>query len=110
MDTYLKVTKFMPSENKVILSNGKEYTYKALVIAMGFNQSSSFIEGLKDFEPGRGENNVFVHGIDNKERVDRNFYHGYTHTNGDMICYSPKFPYKGEGCDFYPLYYEHFLR
>ena len=27
-----------------------------------------------------------------------------------MICYSPKFPYKGEGSDFYPLYYEHFMR
>ena len=27
-----------------------------------------------------------------------------------MICYSPKFPYKGEGTDFYALYYEHFLR
>lgn len=27
-----------------------------------------------------------------------------------MLCYSPKFPYKGEGCDFYALYYEHFMR
>jgi hypothetical protein len=27
-----------------------------------------------------------------------------------MICYSPKFPYKGEGTDFYALYYEHFMR
>ena len=24
--------------------------------------------------------------------------------------YSPKFPYKGEGCDFYALYYEHMMR
>jgi len=27
-----------------------------------------------------------------------------------MLLYSPKFPYKGEGSDFYALYYEHFLR
>jgi hypothetical protein len=42
--------------------------------------------------------------------VSRNYYHGWSHTNGDMICYSPKQPYKGEGSDFYALYYEHFLR
>ena len=51
-----------------------------------------------------------MHTIDTKERVDLNYYHGWNHTNGDMICYSPKFPYKGEGSDFYALYYEHFLR
>ena len=27
-----------------------------------------------------------------------------------MLCYSPKAPYKGEGCDFWALYYESFLR
>lgn len=27
-----------------------------------------------------------------------------------MLCYSPKHPYKGEGNDFYALYYEHFMR
>ena len=48
--------------------------------------------------------------LDNKLRVDRNYYHGWNHNNGDMICYSPKFPYKGEGSDFYALYYESFLR
>ena len=48
--------------------------------------------------------------LDNKERADRNYYTGYHHDHGDLICYSPAFPYKGEGCDFYALYYEHFLR
>ena len=92
------------------LSNGREYTYKALVVNTGFHHSSELIQGLPEFEGGRGENKVFVHAIDNKERVDRNYYHGWNHTNGDMIVYSPKFPYKGEGTDFYALYYEHFLR
>lgn len=32
------------------------------------------------------------------------------HTKGDMLNYYPKFPYKGEGSDFYSLYYEHFIR
>lgn len=109
-DTFVRVAKFMPEENKVKLTNGKEYTYKALVVSTGFEHKSEFIEGLPDFEKDRGENNVFVHAIDNKLRVDRNFYSGWNHTNGDMIVYSPKFPYKGEGCDFYALYYEHFLR
>ncbi len=106
----MKVTEFLPNENKVRLSNGREYTYKALVVASGFQHSSSLIEGLSEMEKGKSEDNVFVHAIDHKERLHRNYYHGWSHTNSDMICYSPKFPYKGEGCDFYALYYEHFLR
>ena len=27
-----------------------------------------------------------------------------------MLVYSPKLPYKGEGSDFYALYYEHYIR
>jgi hypothetical protein len=100
----------MPEQNKIKLSNGKEYTYKALVLAPGFHHSSEHIKGLSTLEHGKPDNNVFVHAIDHKERVDRNYYHGWNHTHGDMICYSPKFPYKGEGTDFYALYYEHFLR
>mmetsp|Transcript_6173 Transcript_6173/g.5560 ORF Transcript_6173/g.5560 Transcript_6173/m.5560 type:complete len:128 (-) Transcript_6173:279-662(-) len=42
--------------------------------------------------------------------MHRNYYHGWTHNNGDMLCYSPKLPYKGEGTDFYALYYEHYMR
>ena len=56
------------------------------------------------------EDNVFVHMLDNKETSDRNYYHGWNHSNGDMICYSPAGPYKGEGTDFYALYYESFMR
>ena len=59
----------MPSENKLKLSNGREYTYKALVLATGFNHKSEFIEGLPEFEKDRGENNVFVHAVDHKERL-----------------------------------------
>jgi hypothetical protein len=109
-DVGAKVVKYMPNENKVQLSNGKEYTYKALVVAPGFDHSSEHIEGLPDLEATHEEENVFVHAIDSKERVSRNYYHGWNHPNGDMICYSPKFPYKGEGNDFYALYYESFLR
>ena len=110
METLTKVTEYRPNENKLRLSNGKEFTYKALVVATGFDHKSEYIEGLPEFEKDRGENNVFVHAIDHKERLSRNYYHGWNHTNGDMIVYSPKFPHKGEGTDFYALYYEHFLR
>lgn len=81
-----------------------------MVIGTGFDHTANHIEGLTDFESDVGQNNVFIHEIDKKERMHRNYYHGWSHTNGDMICYSPKLPYKGEGTDFYALYYEHFLR
>lgn len=111
METFVKVTEYKPKENKLKLSNGKEFTYKALVLAPGFDHKSENLEGLTDFERDHtAQNNVFAHAIDTKERVQRNYYHGWMHTNGDMICYAPKFPYKGEGTDFYALYYEHFLR
>jgi hypothetical protein len=105
-----KVTKYMPNENKLVLSNGREYTYKALVLAPGFDHRSAHIEGLEEMEKGPEEDGVFVHMLDNKERTSRNYYHGWNHTNGDMICYSPAGPYKGEGNDFHALYYESFMR
>lgn len=36
-DVGAKVVQYKPDENKVVLSNGREYTYKALVIAPGFD-------------------------------------------------------------------------
>lgn len=42
----VRVTKYSPHENKLTLSNGKEFTYKALVLAPGFNHDDSAIEGL----------------------------------------------------------------
>ena len=68
------------------------------------------IEGLPELEKTHESERVFLHMVDYKERVDRNYYHGWNHPSGNMICYSPKFPYKGEGSDFYPLYYESFMR
>ncbi len=106
----VRVTKYMPNENKLQLSNGKEFTYKALVLAPGFDHSDEHIEGLPELSQTHEMENVFVHKLDNKETVDRNYYHGWNHNNGDLICYAPKFPYKGEGTDFYALYYESFLR
>lgn len=53
---------------------------------------------------------MFVHQLDKKERLSRNFYAGFVHAGGDYINYSPAVPYKGEGTDFYTLYYESLLR
>jgi NADH dehydrogenase FAD-containing subunit len=36
-DTFTKVAQFFPEQNKLKLTNGREYTYKALVVATGFN-------------------------------------------------------------------------
>lgn len=100
----------MPNENKLVLSNGKEYTYKALVLAPGLDHSDRHIDGLHDLRNTHESENVFVHVLDNKATSDRNYYHGWSHVMGDMICYSPKGPYKGEGTDFWCLYYESFMR
>jgi len=109
-DVGVKVTEYKPHENKVVLSNGREYTYKALVLAPGFEHSMDGIEGLSELSMLAEEDNCFVHMLDDKYRVGKNYYHGWHHRNGDMLCYSPKAPYKGEGNDFWALYYESFLR
>ena len=49
-DVGARVTKYLPNENKVQLSNGREYTYKALVIATGFNHTKDKIQGLEEME------------------------------------------------------------
>lgn len=111
MDVGRRVESFDPKQNKITLDNGREYTYKALVVNTGFDHSAKHIEGLKEQENDRGENKIFVHEIDDRVRlVERNYYHGWHHSNGDMICYAPEFPYKGEGSDFYAFYYEHIMR
>lgn len=109
VDVGARVQTFMPNENKLVLSNGREYTYKALVLAPGFDHQSANIEGLPEMEQTHEMENVFVHVLDKKERVDRNFNHGWSHQHGDMIYYMPKTPCKGEA-NFWPLFYEHWLR
>ena len=109
-DVGAKVVQYKPHENKLVLSTGREYTYKALVLATGFDHRNDLIEGLPELEKTHESDNVFVHMLDTKERADRNYYHGWNNANGNLICYSPKFPYKGEGTDFYALYYESFMR
>ena len=81
-----------------------------MVLATGFDDRNDLIEGLPELEKTHESDNVFVHMLDTKERADRNYYHGWNNANGNLICYSPKFPYKGEGTDFYALYYESFMR
>lgn len=110
IESGIRATKVDPIHNKIALNNGKEFTYKALVLATGFDHQVSHIKGLEKFDQGHESENVFVHAIDFKKRAFRNYWHGWRHQAGDFICYSPKFPYKGEGTDFYALYYEHFLR
>lgn len=109
-DVGAKVVQYKPNENKVVLSNGREYTYKALVIAPGLDHREDMIEGLEDIQALPEEENCFVHLLDSKYRTMKNYYHGWNHRNGDMLCYSPAAPYKGEGSDFWALYYESYLR
>jgi hypothetical protein len=94
----------------MLLSNGREYTYKALVLSPGLDHRTDLIEGLEEMEKLPEEEYFFLHMLDGKHRAEKNFHHGWNHNHGEMICYSPKAPYKGEGNDFYALYYESFLR
>lgn len=98
-----------PHNNSLKLSNGKTFTYKALVLAPGLNQSMDHIPGLRQMSETPESDLVFVHELD-LLRYKRNAWMGYQNRYGDMLCYSPKTPYKGEGCDFYALYFEHLLR
>ena len=107
---FTSVTGLNADANTLQLSNGKEFSYKSLVLAPGLDHQASHIKGLEEMAAMHESNNVFVHTIDNKQTVIDNYWHGWNHTHGDMICYSPAVPYKGEGTDFYALYYEHFLR
>ena len=100
------ITKLDPNANKLTLDNGKVFSYKALVIGTGFDHSVEFIDGLSEFDTGPESNHTFAHQLDDKRRLLRNNYTGYHHRGGNHLCYSPAFPYKGEGTDFYPLYYE----
>ena len=105
-----EVTKLNPKENSIELKNGRTFTYKALVLGAGFSHKQEFIEGLPEFDKGPDTNNVFVHQLNEKRRLERNFQNGAQLQGGDYINYSPKAPYKGEGTDFYALYYESVLR
>lgn len=105
-----RVKEFKPHDNKIVLDNGKEYSYNALVLAPGFDHKSENIEGLKEQEDKGETSGVFCHIIDEKARVDRNFWHGWQHFHGDLIVYNPARPYKDEALNFYTFYYEHILR
>jgi len=104
------VTKVDPNANTIDLSNGKQFNYKALVFAPGFDHQSEYIKGLPDLEAEPDSENTFVHMVDDQKRTHRNFWNGWNNFMGDLLCYSPAYPYKGEGTDFYACYYEHFLR
>lgn len=110
VDTNTRATKIDPENNKIHLSNGKEYTYKALVYAPGFEHKVDNIKGLRDFEDAGDKTNVFTHIPDKVERLERNYYHGWHQYGGDYIVYDPARPYKNEGASFFALYYEHILR
>lgn len=105
------VTKINAASNSLVLENGKEFTYKSLVMAPGFKHTMEPIKGLAEMADEVDEKNgVNVHMLSGKERISRNYWGGWFHQAGDFICYSPAAPYKGEGSDFYALYYEHFMR
>ncbi len=107
--TQTKVTKIIPNENKVVLDNGREYTYRALVLANGLDTKSEFIEGLKELEL-EDRSGVFVNKVDDKYRVDKNYYAGWQHFHGDLIFYQPQFPFKDEGLAFTTFYYDTLLK
>ena len=110
VDANLRATKIDPENNKIHISNGKEYTYKALVYAPGFDHTVDNLKGLRAFEDEGDKSNVFSHIPDKIERLNRNYYHGFQQYGGDFIVYNPARPYKDEGSNFYAFYYEYINR
>lgn len=110
VDSNLRATKIDPDNNKITVSNGKEYTYKALVYAPGFDSKVDNIKGLRAFEDAGDQTNVFSHIPDKIERLERNYYHGFQQYAGDFIVYDPARPFKDEGSSFYSFYYEYIHR
>jgi len=110
LDVGARVETYDPSNNKLTLDNGREYSYKALVLAPGLEQEESFVEGLPEMFAAPESEHVFVHKTDTLETCVRNYYHGMYHRTGNLINYSPGGPYKGEGSDFYAFVYEHLNR
>ncbi|CAI2367828.1 unnamed protein product [Moneuplotes crassus] len=110
VDANLRATKIDPEANKISISNGKEYTYKALVYAPGFDHTVDNLPGLREFEDAGDQTNVFSHIPDKIDRLDRNYYHGFQQYGGDYIVYDPARPYKDEGSNFYAFYYEYILK
>ena len=98
------------ANNTVTLSNGKQLTYKALALSPGLDQSFDYIKGPKEMSETTESEGVFCHILDGKDRIDRNWWTGYHQAHGDILCYSPARPYKGEGCDFYALFIEQQVR
>lgn len=77
IETGVRLTSLDANANELKLSNGKTFTYKALVLAPGFDHTMEPIEGLEELQNGPEEDHVFVHMMDNKHRTERNFYHGW---------------------------------
>ena len=110
VDASIRATKIDPENSKIHLSNGKEYTYRSLVYAPGFDHKVDNLPGLREFEDQGEDSNVFSHIPDKIDRLDRNYYHGWQQYGGDTIVYDPAHPFKDEGASFYALYYEYILR
>jgi len=72
IDQNQSVVKYMPNENKVLLSNGREYTYKALVLSPGLDHRTDLIEGLEELNELPEEENFFLHKLD-QPTVEKNF-------------------------------------
>jgi hypothetical protein len=121
------VNKINALKNTIHLDTGAEYTYKCLVLSPGLDSSVHNIPALSDYDHVlTPTQNVNILAMDSVPRFNKNFYAGWNHNLGDLVCYSPKFPYKGEGrnikrlflvmrffflgCDFYALYFEYLLR
>ena len=86
---YTSVTTVDTTNKKVTLANGKEFSYKALVLAPGLDQDIKFIEGLDLFEDMHDMDGCFSHLLDKAKRTVINSHHGWSHTHGDMLVYGP---------------------
>ncbi|KRX02002.1 hypothetical protein PPERSA_07647 [Pseudocohnilembus persalinus] len=95
------IQEYIPQKNKVILTNGKEITYKQLVISSELQQDLDSIKGLKEALQDNGHP-VFGSYINSSQPIDsaKKNSHYFSFKGGKSYFYIPPFPFAGEGAHY----------
>jgi sulfide:quinone oxidoreductase len=95
-----RIKQIHPEENKIVTEKGDVYSYKALVLNTGLDQSSKnmpFINNLVNDEFAKTR--VFVHETGDSFQIERNKRIFQMHKDNDFIVYLPEFPSRREAYD-----------
>lgn len=100
-----RIVDIKPEENKVVDDHGHIYSYKALVLNTGLDQSVATMPFVhQHVQDGEfGESRVFVHNPSDPDHIDRNRRIFSMHKDHDCIVYLPEYPSRREAYDAWYL-------